>query len=1093
VDDPNIAGDENATETLITSAPLFLVQKTSQDISGDPADLQPGDILRYTITVRNIGQEDAINVALNDQVPVNTTYRADSTLLNGDLVADAGGISALSAGLLINAPGNTTPGFLQADSGASANNIVTMTFDVVVSPAAVAGTVISNQGFISGNGAGSGIFAQQPSDDPTTAAVDDPTIDVVGNVALFDVQKTVAIVTDGGVLGVVDPNDVLRYTITTTNLGAVPVTNAVLVDAVPLFTTYFPNSTLLNGLAVADLAANVSPLIAGIDISTSDLTPPLPLAGAGILSPGQSAVVTFDVVVDAGTLADTTISNQGFVSSNELPTEPTDFDGIDSNGDQPTDVIVGQAPLITITKTVSVVGGGAALAGGELEYVVRVTNTGVVPVSNVVISDDLDIPIAGQMTYVANSGLLNGLPTGISLSGSTLTADYSTNYGDLAAAATVEVRFRVLLANTLIVDDTVTNTGVVDWNLIGTASATVSIDVGGIPPGSANLNGEVWHDTNFNDAVDVGETLLQGWTVELYSNNVRLASVLTDTNGVFQFSGLAPSIPTPLYELRYVAPGAVATTATLGLANSVFTNTPQRITDIDAPSGANVVGLNLPIQPNGVIYHSRLREQVAGVRLSLINQTRGNQPVPASCFDDAVQTNQTTLANGFYKFDLNFSDALRCAQGDEYEIQVQPPATGYIGTTSVLIPPVAPVTGAAQDVINCPGNGTDLVLATADHCENSVSAALPSTPAADNYYLKFLFNNAPVRNQIFNNHIAIDPDLGGAVAISKVSGLQNVTRSQLVPYTITITNTYSVLLPNLIVVDNFPAGFKYVTGSSRIDKTEVEPVINDRRLTWEIKDLAVGETREIKLLLIVGSGVGEGEYINTAHMIDTDLNTPASGVASATVRVIPDPTFDCTDIIGKVFDDKNMNAYQDKGEMGLPGVQVATARGLRVTTDPHGRFHITCAVVPNEVRGSNFIMKLDDRTLPSGYRITSENPRVQRATRGKMMKFNFGAVIHRVVRLDLADGVFEKGSTELRPQWRSRIEILIIELQKDASILRLSYLGENETESEVADRLDAIEALISKRWEEIDCCYRLTIETEVFWRKGNPSDRKGFE
>jgi uncharacterized repeat protein (TIGR01451 family) len=421
-------------------------------------------------------------------------------------------------------------------------------------------------------------------------------------------------------------------------------------------------------------------------------------------------------------------------------------------------------------------------------------------------------------------------------------------------------------------------------------------------------------------------------------------------------------------------------------------------------------------------------------------------------------------------------------QGDEYEIQIQPLSNNFVGTTSVIIPPVNPVNGPAQNVINCPGTAADQIPATAQRCENSISDAQPTpsvVPASINYALKFLFNNAPVRNQIFNNHIPIDPELGGAVAISKVSGILNVTRSQLVPYTITITNTLSVRLDDLNVIDNYPAGFKYVTGSSRVDDAEIEPQINGRRLTWDVQGLDVGESKVIKLLLIVGSGVGEGEYINTAQMINTVTNAAASGIASATVQVIPDPSFDCTDIIGKVFDDANMNAYQDKGEMGLPGVQVATARGLRVTTDQHGRFHITCAVVPNEARGSNFIMKLDDRTLPSGYRITSENPRVQRATRGKMLKFNFGAVIHRVVRLDLADGVFEKGSTELRPQWRSRIEILIIELQKDASILRLSYLGENETESEVADRLDAIEALISKRWEEIDCCYRLTIETEA--------------
>jgi hypothetical protein len=246
-------------------------------------------------------------------------------------------------------------------------------------------------------------------------------------------------------------------------------------------------------------------------------------------------------------------------------------------------------------------------------------------------------------------------------------------------------------------------------------------------------------------------------------------------------------------------------------------------------------------------------------------------------------------------------------------------------------------------------------------------------------------------------------------------------------------------------------------------------------------------------LLVAGSGVGEGEYVNTARAINSITNEAASGIASATVRIVPDPSFDCSDVIGKVFDDKNLNGYQDENENGLAGVQVATARGLRVTTDSTGRFHITCALVANEIRGSNFIIKVDDRTLPSGYRITTENPRVQRATRGKMMKFNFGATIHRVVRLDLANGVFEPGSTDLRPQWVSRIDMLLVELQKAPSILRLSYLAENETGSEVKDRLGSISDLISGRWQEMNCCYRLSIEKEVFWRKGKPSDSMTFE
>ena len=1100
-DDINDAAIDDPTETLITSAPAFQVEKTSSDITGDTTVLEQGDTLRYTITVKNTGQENSINTLLADQIPSNTSYVAGSTTLNGAAVADpSAGVSALQAGLLINATENTTAGFMRADTDATANNVATITFDVTVNASVIDGAVISNQGFVSGDGAGSGVFPQQPSDDPGTAPVDDPTLDVVGSSPSIEVIKTVVLQNDVNGNGIINPNDTLRYTITASNIGSLQATGVVLTDTLPADTAYVANSTFLNGIALADAGVNISPIFAGADISSSDLTLPLPSAGNGVLSPGNSAVLTFDVTVNALTPVGRIISNQAFVSNNEIPTEPSDADGIDANGDQPTDIVVGNVQQLSITKQVLVVGGGGAEAGGELEYVVRVSNIGGIDATNVVITDNLDSPQPGQMSYIAGSGLLNGLPTGVNFASPVVT----TNVGNLPIAGVVELRFRVTLSATLNIGETVKNKADVRWDTgvpPFTDSASVDIDIGG-SPGSANLNGQLWHDANFDNVVDSNESLLQGWTVALYRNSVLLANTLSDVNGAYQFSGVVANITPGLpvgdpYEIRFVAPGAVVTTATLGQASSVFTNGPQRIIDILATSGSSVQNMDLPRQPNGIVYDSVLRAPVVGVQLRMINQTRSNLSVPASCFDDPVHANQVTAAGGYYKFDLNFSDPAICAQGDEYVIQVQPPANGFVGTTSVIIPPVVPVTGAALDVPNCPGSATDQVPATLQHCENSASVLQPDASIAPRdpgteYNLKFLFDGAAFTDQIYNNHIPVDPELDAALAISKVAGKLNVTRSDLVPYTITINNTLPVPLYDLNVIDNFPAGFKYVAGSARLDGVELEPLASGLQLIWSNLDVPVNGKRELKLLLIVGAGVGEGEYVNTAQVINSQNNEPFSGIASATVQVIPDPTFDCTDIIGKVFDDKNTNAYQDDGEVGLPGVQVATVRGLRVTTDKHGRFHITCAIVANEVRGSNFIMKVDDRTLPSGYRITTENPRVQRATRGKMLKFNFGASIHRVIRLDLAGGVFEKGSTDLRPQWKSRIDMLITELQKDASILRLTYLAENESESEVENRLDAIEDLISDRWQELNCCYKLMIETEVFWRKGSSGAGREF-
>jgi hypothetical protein len=121
--------------------------------------------------------------------------------------------------------------------------------------------------------------------------------------------------------------------------------------------------------------------------------------------------------------------------------------------------------------------------------------------------------------------------------------------------------------------------------------------------------------------------------------------------------------------------------------------------------------------------------------------------------------------------------------------------------------------------------------------------------------------------------------------------------------------------------------------------------------------------------------------------------------------------------------------------------------------------------------------------------MTTENPRVQRATRGKMLRFNFGATIHRVVRIDIADGAFETDTTELRLQWQPKIDQLLEELTRAPAVLRLSYLADVEAEGLVDNRLKVLKKEITRHWERSAGGYRLDIETEIFWRRGGPSGR----
>ena len=338
----------------------------------------------------------------------------------------------------------------------------------------------------------------------------------------------------------------------------------------------------------------------------------------------------------------------------------------------------------------------------------------------------------------------------------------------------------------------------------------------------------------------------------------------------------------------------------------------QSISNIrDLYPGEVLSTLNMPIDPNGVVYDSVVRAPIAGATLNMqtLNVVTSNwENVDTDCFVDPGQQGQVTLVDGYYKFDINFSQA-NCTSGDNYRIEVIPPSSNYIAGESTIIPPTSSIATAPFSVPGCPGGPNDAVPATADACEIQTFETAPGLAIAagspgTNYHLHLTLDASlvPGSSQLFNNHIPLDQDLGLAVTISKVTSKVNVTRGDLVPYTITISNTLPTSLPNVTLTDTMPAGFKYVEGSARLDGVAVEPDRNGLQLNWTIPSIAVDTRYTVKLLLVVGSGVQEGEYINRARAFSTLTNGNVSEEASATVRVVPDPVFDCSDLLRFVSD-----------------------------------------------------------------------------------------------------------------------------------------------------------------------------------------------
>ena len=129
-------------------APQLDVVKAVQDVNG--GQVEPGDVLRYSLTATNTGGDDALNVSLEDPIPVNTAYVPGTLTVDGVSLNDA-------------FPGADRAGFDGANNrvvfwvgaGAVAQNggtlapgaSATATFDVAVAepPATIPpGTEISN-------------------------------------------------------------------------------------------------------------------------------------------------------------------------------------------------------------------------------------------------------------------------------------------------------------------------------------------------------------------------------------------------------------------------------------------------------------------------------------------------------------------------------------------------------------------------------------------------------------------------------------------------------------------------------------------------------------------------------------------------------------------------------------------------------------------------------------------------------------------------------------------------------------------------------------------------------------------------------------
>ena len=79
-------------------------------------------------------------------------------------------------------------------------------------------------------------------------------------------------------------------------------------------------------------------------------------------------------------------------------------------------------------------------------------------------------------------------------------------------------------------------------------------------------------------------------------------------------------------------------------------------------------------------------------------------------------------------------------------------------------------------------------------------------------------------------------------------------------------------------------------------------------------------------------------------------------------------------------------------------------------------------------------------------------------------------------------------------QWLPRvIGLLLDELQKgpaDIAVCPMLQMSSQKQSLVNERRLELLKAQIMSEWQDLNCCYELVIEPEIFWRLGGPPERR---
>ncbi|MEW4282301.1 DUF7507 domain-containing protein [Priestia koreensis] len=349
-DQPPLNRNELSNETLVTIENAVL----DSEKSVSSAYALVGDILTYTIVLRNTGTLDLTNVLFTDTDPPNTRFVPGSLTVNG--IPNAGNPN-------VGIPLGTLPEGLSATVQYQVEVITSPTLNVPPRT-----EVIINTSFTT--------FRYIP--DPGDPEVEGSSTSNPVSTLIERINTTLTKTTSNTVAEV---GDIITYTLVVRNQGAIPLNNFLLQDTLALGTSFVPNSLVVNGVSVAG-----DPTV-GVNIGT--------------------------IAVDSPTTVRFAVSIDSLPTTNPIPNQATGAYEVIVDPNQPprplnvtsNQILVTIAnALLSMNKTVDL---AFAEVGDTLAYTIVLTNTGNVALTNILFTD-VDPP---GTTFIPGSVTINGTPS----------------------------------------------------------------------------------------------------------------------------------------------------------------------------------------------------------------------------------------------------------------------------------------------------------------------------------------------------------------------------------------------------------------------------------------------------------------------------------------------------------------------------------------------------------------------------------------------------------------------------------------------------------------------------------------------------------